>query len=122
MQERVDKFLNQLSVTEQTFRPEVEYYDSDVNNTELHVYNKEVIIELPDFDMEFTLKIEETGTVVENLDECGRVCMASDFTVDNRDVEIQEFRVYDTENGTDLVLPREILEDIFTKVYDLIIF
>jgi hypothetical protein len=114
MQKQIDRFSDQLSITEERIYPMVTEYDWE-EDVEIYRYDQEEIISLPDFDIQFNLLIEEKGTYT-----AADNCHPEEFAMLSREIEIQGLKVYDTAYGQYLKLDRRQFTDIILEVKTLI--
>lgn len=116
MEKQVSKFLHQLETTFEKVHPDPQFFDYEEDN-EIYKYDEEVLIDLPDFTIEFNLVVTQTGV----YDPGDTICQAPEFHEESTEVTIDDLKVYDSVYGEYLRLNREEFTEIINLVRELII-
>ena len=115
MDKRVEKFLRDLSITNERKFIQLDYYDYD-EGKEIYRYDREETILLPDFEIFFNLVITQTGVFTPATG-----CEPPEFTVETTEVEINNLEVFDRDKEGTLRFDRETFTQVVQEVKDLII-
>lgn len=116
MSKRVDRFMNQLDLHDENIHPDPQLFDYE-DKKEIYLFDEEISIMLPDFEILFGLIVRQTGT----YDPGDGLCQPPEFNEETTEVEIEDLIVYDSVYGEELRFNREEFTEVVNKVKTLIL-